>query len=345
MDGRFQAGHSRLEGVQKGSFLLSLSQGLSDYAQFIEAHFERDANFTGPAALNTAMMRDGAIFHLGEGQKLAEPLSILHMAGDTAQAAHHLRNLFVLDAGAEATIIEQYAGDDADYWTNLVSAITVRDGAKLTHIRIQQEGTAATHTSQSHVTIEGDGEYRAFTLMSGGTMARNELRVSLTGEGGHAQLDSVQLGSKGQRHDTMTLMDHAHPNCTSTQTVRNVVAAGASAAFSGRVHVAKGAIGTDAEQSAKSLLLDRTAEANTKPELEIFADDVKCAHGATVGELDTNALFYLESRGLSPEDAKALLTEAFVAGVVEDFELGELGEAIAARTAKWIEAALEGTNS
>lgn len=342
VDGRFDAGRSALPDLGDGTYLLSLAQGLTDYGQFLEGHFADAGTETGLAALNTAMMADGVIFHLGHAAAVAPTLHIVHLASGAANRAAHIRNLIVLEDGTEATLIEHYAGADGDTWTNGVSQITLKPGARLTHHIVQAEGPAATHTLHRNVRIEAGARYEGLALVTGAATARNEVRLSLNGEEASAQVDAIQLGLAAQSLDSFVVVEHAAPGCESLQNVRNVLAAKATASFQGRIVVNEGAQQTDAEQSAKSLLLDRSAEANTKPELIINADDVKCAHGATVGELDQAALFYLEARGIPADQARAMLAEAFAADVLDGVTDEELRDYLIRRVADWMALAVRG---
>lgn len=342
VDGRFDADRSALPELGEGSYLLSLAQGLTDYGQFLESHFAQAETETGLAALNTAMMADGVIFHLGHDVDATPVLHIVHLASGAANRAAHSRNLIVLEDGAAATVIEHYAGAAGDYWTNGVTQITLKPGARLTHHILQDEGPAATHTLRRNVHIEAGGRYAGLALVTGAATARNEIRLALAGEGASAQVDAVQLGLAGQSLDSFAVVEHAAPGCASGQDIRNILAAKATASFQGRIVVNEGAQKTDAEQSAKSLLLDRSAEANTKPELIINADDVKCAHGATVGELDAAALFYLEARGIPADQARAMLAEAFAADVLDGVTDEKLRGHMMARVADWMARAVRG---
>ena len=345
VDGRFDADRSALPDLGEGSYLLSLAQGLTDYGQFLEGHFAKAETETGLAALNTAMMADGVIFHLGHAAGTVPVLHIVHLASGTANRAAHTRNLIVLEDGTEATVIEHYVGADGEYWTNGVTQITLKPGARLTHHILQDDGAAATHTLRRNVRVEAGARYAGLALVTGATTARNEVRLSLAGEGASVQVDTIQLGLTGQSLDSFAVVEHAAPDCESGQNVRNVLAAKATASFQGRIVVNEGAQRTDAEQSAKSLLLDRSAEANTKPELIINADDVKCAHGATVGELDQAALFYLEARGIPADQARAMLAEAFAADTLDGVTDEKLRAYMARRVAEWMALAVRGATA
>jgi Fe-S cluster assembly protein SufD len=275
------------------------------------------------AALNTAFSTDGYVLDLGEGAVLERPLHIVHIAG--AGAVANLRDAVRLGAKARATIVESWLGE-GEYWANPVTDIRLADGAALTHYKWQREGEPAFHTALTTVSIAENARYDALTLATGGRIMRQEFSIALEGEGADCRLSGAALGGKAQHLDFTVTMDHRAPHAHSGQAFKSVLASGARSVFQGLVKVGRGAIGTDAHQTSNNLLLDRSAEADAKPELEIFADDVACSHGATVGELDEAKVFYLQSRGLGDEAARALLVEGFVAELFD----GVADEAIAA---------------
>jgi Fe-S cluster assembly protein SufD len=228
-----------------------------------------------------------------------------------------VRNVVMAGKGASATIVEGYFGGPEAYWTNGVNQFFLGEGARIDHARQQNEGAAAYHIVSNRVRLAADARFDSVTAMLGGAMARNETRVSVTGENAHCRLAGVSLGRDKQLQDSVTVIDHAVPNCVSDQVFKAVLDDSAHAVFQGKVVVKADAQHTDARQANHNILLSRSAEADSKPELEIFADDVQCAHGATVGELDKDMLFYLRSRGLDDRTAKALLVEGFVIEVLE----------------------------
>jgi len=266
-------------------------------------------------ALNTAFAGDGYVVELGAGESLEQPLHIVHVTG--AGAAANLRNVVRLGGTARATIIESWLGE-AEYWANPVTDIRLAEGSVLTHYKWQREGADAFHTALNTVSIATGARYEALTLATGSRIMRQEFAIALDGETADCLLAGAALGHEKQHLDFTVTMDHRAPNAHSDQRFKSVLASGARSVFQGQVKVARGAIGTDAHQTSNNLLLDRSAEADAKPELEIFADDVACSHGATVGELDENKVFYLKSRGLSDEAARALLVEGFVAELFDD---------------------------
>lgn len=260
---------------------------------------------------NTVLMSGGMALTVPEGIAIDQPLELEHVTCEADDHAVHLRHAIELEPGSSLTIIEYFRGDGSSYWNNVVSQIRLSKGAKLRHIRIIDEGAQATHTSRMFVDLDAGARYDSFTLGMGGKAARSDVTVRLMGADAFASIDGLSLGHAGQTLDTFVRMQHMVPGADSDQVHRTVLAAQATSAFQGRILVERDAQQTNADQSCKAILLDRSAEANAKPELEIYADDVKCSHGATVGELDDTALFYMLARGMDPRTAKGLLIKAF----------------------------------
>ncbi|GEQ98726.1 Fe-S cluster assembly protein SufD [Iodidimonas gelatinilytica] len=288
--------------------------------------------------LNTAMMSEGVVIEVPEGMQVKTPIEIVYLVTDADNGAAHLRNVIRLGQGASLTVVESFAGDDSRFFTNQITQTTLADGADLTLLRRQHEGSGTVHVSRTYATL-GKARFQMASIASGSASARHELRADVTTEGGHVGYEGIQLARAGQVLDTLTFMDHAVPSCTSTQTYRAVLAGQSKAAFQGKVLVRRDAQHTDARQKADSLLLDRAAEASTKPELEIYADDVQCAHGATVGELDADQVFYLMARGLAPDEARALLVEAFVAELCGNIANEPVRDAFLADARNWLTSA------
>lgn len=288
--------------------------------------------------LNTALMRDGMVLSIPAGVEIEEPVLIHHIMTQSGRTAVHPRHVIELGEGSTLNVIEHFSGDDDAYWTNSVLQARVSEGAVLTHTHFVEDGPNALHTGQIHVSVDAEGAYRAMAVSLGGKAARFEAHVRLLGEEADATIDGITLAATGQVHDMITRMTHAVPNATSDQVVRAIADSRGKTAFQGKVRVDRDAQGTDANQSFKALVFDRTGEANAKPELEIFADDVKCGHGATVGQLDEKALFYLTSRGVDPVTARQMLVEAFTADALVRTAPGGLAALIRDRIEAWMAA-------
>jgi Fe-S cluster assembly protein SufD len=264
-------------------------------------------------ALNTMLTEDGAALHVPEGHDggVVQLISIASSNSD-----FHPRHSVRLDRGARLTLLEVSAGQGT-YLLNTVAEIHVADGASLTHIRLQDEAAAAFHVSTTYADIEAGGTYDSFTLNLGAQLSRTEVHANLSGAGAIAHLNAVQLLAGSQHGDFTSVVSHTAPGCTSRQTVKNVLAGRSRGVFQGKIEVARHAQKTDGYQMNQALLLSPDAEIDAKPELEIFADDVKCSHGSTVGELDAEQLFYLRSRGISDIEARSILVRAFLAEALD----------------------------
>jgi Fe-S cluster assembly protein SufD len=268
--------------------------------------------------LNTACMRGGVVVHLGRGAIL-DPVQLLFVAlPDAEPHAFHLRNLIRAEAGSSATVLESYVGlGDGIYWTNAVTQVAVAPNAVLRHYKLQAEGRSAFHVAETSVRLDHQAAYRMFVASLGSGLCRNEVDVDLAATDAVARLAGTALARGTQHLDTTIRIEHSMPRGTSGQEFKNVVDGRAHAVFQGRIRVAPDAQKTDAEQVNRSLLLSSTAAADTKPELEILADDVKCSHGATIGDLDEEALFYLRARGVGEVEARRLLIDAFIGELIE----------------------------
>ncbi len=278
-----------------------------------------DLSSAGPddalVALNAALMQDGAVIEIAEDAHIDAPIHLLFFTNRPGMS--QIRNLIRVGAGARATVVESYFGNRETYWTNVVNQIDLGDGAHLEHARSQEEGVNAFHIGAMQMTLSADASFNGVSVMRGGSLARNEVQVTVSGEGADCKLAGVSLGRGKQLLDSITRFDHAVPNTTSDQLFKSVMDDGSHAVYQGKVIVRQDAQHTDATQANHNLLLARTAQASSKPELEIFADDVKCAHGATVGELDDSMMFYLKSRGLDEDAAQKLLIDGFISEVLE----------------------------
>lgn len=290
----------------------------------------------GVSLLNTALMRDGLVLSVPAGIEIDEPIEIVHVMDGAEQAAAHTRHVIELGEGAEITIIEHFVGDASAYWTNSVLQARITEGAKLRHIRLQEEGEAATHTAKAYVNLDAESEYYCVNMSVGAKAARFEAHVRVLGEEADAHVDGVALAGTGQNHDMLTHVSHMVANATSDQIFRTVADTRGKTAFQGKVTVVKDAQLTEADQSFKALVFDKTAEANSKPELEILADDVKCSHGATIGQLDDKAIFYLTSRGIDPVTARKMLVEAFTADALVNIDNEALRETLVERIRIWM---------
>lgn len=286
--------------------------------------------------LNTALMRDGLVFSIPSGVEIDEPIEIIHIMSGADNAAAHVRHLVELGEGAKVTILERFSGDESTYWLNSVVQARVAERAELNHYRLQTEGSQAVHTARAVVSVGAGGNYNACNVSLGASLSRFDAQVRLLVDGANATIDGVALAASRQSHDMLVHVDHRMPSSNSDQIFRTVADALGKSSFQGKITVAAGAQKTLADQSFKALLLDRTAEANAKPELEIFADDVKCSHGATIGELDSKAMFYLMSRGIDPATARQMLVEAFTDDALARINNDQIADAFRELIKSWM---------
>jgi len=281
-------------------------------------------------ALNTAFMHDGAVIEIAKETEVAKPIHLLFVTDATAaKGMLHPRNLIVAGRHSKATVIESYVSlSDARYLTNAVTEVAVGEGATLRHYKLQREGARAFHVGTIDVDQAKDSHYVSFSFVTGATLSRSNVYTALNGEGCGSTLNGLYMLDGEQHSDHQTQIVHAQPNCYSRELYKGVLDGYSHGVFNGKVYVHPIAQKTDGKQTNNTLLLSDTAQIDTKPQLEIFADDVKCTHGATVGQIDQMALFYLKSRGIDNALARRLLTYAFAADVLETLEVDEVREGL-----------------
>ena len=278
-------------------------------------------------ALNTALLGDGALVYLPQGKVVEKPIHLLFLSTASDPMVSHPRVLIVAGEGSMATVIESYVSLFPDvYFTNAVTEVVVKEGASLDHYRLQQESEHAYHIGTTQVAQERDSRYTSFAVSLGADLARHTLNVALNDERIETTIDGLYIVTGKQHVDNHTSIDPRHPRSQSFQLYKGILDGRSRAVFNGKVMVREGALLTDARQLNKNLLLSGEATVDTKPQLEIFADDVKCAHGATVGQLEEDEMFYLASRGISPERAKALLTYGFAEDVISKIKVKSVRE-------------------
>jgi len=291
-------------------------------------------------ALNAAMMTDGVMIELADGVAPAQPLHIVHIATAVAPAAMFTRSLLRLGKAATATLVESFiaAQRASTYQVHDALMILIGDRARLDHVRLVEDNRDAFNISNAAVRLGAKARINTFALTSGASVSRYQAFVEFAGEGAHAETHGVNLLNGRQHGDTTMALDHAVPNCTSREIFRAVVDDRAHSVFQGRIMVRPKAQKTDAKMMTRALLLSDDAEADNKPELEIFADDVTCGHGATTGALDQSLLFYLRARGLSEKQAQALLIQAFVGEAIESISDHQLRDLASFAAGRWLAA-------
>jgi len=281
-------------------------------------------------ALNAAFAQDGAVVRIARNVEVARPIHLLFVTdAAAARAMTHPRNLIIVERNATATVIETYASaTDSIYFTNAVTEVTLGDGASLRHYKMQREAPRAYHVGTIEVEQRRDSHYVSFSLATGAELSRTNVYTTLDGEGSGATLNGLYMLDGEQHCDHQTQVIHAQPNTFSRELYKGILDGRSHGVFNGKVYVRPIAQKTDGKQTNKTLLLSDTAHVDTKPQLEIFADDVKCTHGSTVGQIDQSALFYLKSRGIANQLARRLLTYAFAADVLETLEVDAVREGL-----------------
>ncbi len=328
VDGRYRPELSSPGRGGDGIFVGSLGAALAQSPQQVGSELARHADFRKDAltALNTAFIEDGALIRLPAGAAVTSPIHLLFIAsGADRPTLSQPRNLIVAGPGSEAAVVETYAAAGGGlYFTNAVTEISLGAGARVEHFKLQQESGRAFHVALTQVTHGKDSRFTSHAVAVGAALARNEVRALFAAEGGDCTLNGLYMGAGTQHLDNRTFIDHKSSRCTSREIYKGVLDGESRGVFGGRILVREDAQKTDARQINRNLLLSEGATADTKPQLEIFADDVKCAHGAAVGELEEDALFYLRSRGLSRAAARSLLTFAFASEIVDLIPLAPL---------------------
>jgi Fe-S cluster assembly protein SufD len=288
-------------------------------------------------SLNTAMATDGVVIGVAENVTLTRPLHIVHIATQSKTAAF-TRSLLQLAKGAHATLVESFAAAEGAvaYQVHDSVVLSVGDGAELQHVRLVEDAKDAANISTAIVTLGAKVHFNSFNLTGGVAVSRYQGFIKFSGEGTHADVNGVNLLNERQHGDTTLVLDHAVPHCTSNEVFRAAVDDQAHSVFQGRINVFPDAQKTDARMMTRALLLSDGAEADNKPELEIFADDVSCGHGATIGALDESLLFYLRARGLSEKEAQALLIQAFVGEAIESIADEGLRDIVIGAAERWL---------
>jgi Fe-S cluster assembly protein SufD len=320
INGHYAPALSTLRNLPDGLIVTGLASALREHTKLIEPHLARYAAYRERAftALNTAFISDGAFLYLPAGRILDRPIHLLFVttaAGEGTVA--HPRNLIVAGEQSQATLVETYAGlEEQVYFANAVTEVALGERAVVDHYKIERESEEAFHVATLQVHQQAGSSFSSHYLGFGGALVRNEVRAALDGEGCECTLNGLYMAGGRQHLDNHTVIDHAKPRCASHELYKGILDGKAHGVFNGKIFVRQDAQKTDAKQTNKTLLLSDEAVINTKPQLEIFADDVKCTHGATVGQLQDDAIFYLRSRGIGREQARSLLTFAFANDII-----------------------------
>jgi FeS assembly protein SufD len=340
VEGELRADLSDLAGLKAaGVETVSLTQALQHPPGWLEAKLGRiNTQDRDPVlALNLALMSGGIALRGGKGVTLDKPIHLVNLDAGTEAASVVTRNVVLLEEGASLTLLESYGGTGSiEVQRNAVTEIDIGREASLTHIKFQREHDKAFHLGTWLAKIGDDARYRAFQFSTGAMLSRNQVYAAFTGEGSSLDVSGALMMRDHQHCDTTLVIEHRVPRCASRELFKAVLDGDARGVFQGKIIVSPGAQKTDGKQMAQALLLSETAEFDSKPELEIFADDVVCGHGATSGQIDEDLLFYLEARGIPEIEARALLVQAFVGEALEQIEHEQLRDAFGRASAEWL---------
>ena len=340
VDGVYMPALSSIAPLPNDVSIEPLSRALERAPEVIEDHLGRHlpAYSSGFSALNTAFVNEGAYIHLGANARLNQPVLLLFVSTTNDQELiSHPRVLIVAEPGSDATVIEKYAsqGDSNVYFNNVVTEVSIGENANIHHYKIQDESRKAFHIATLEVRQAKAAQFVSHCVSLGGQLVRNDINTDLD-EHSVCELNGLYVANGRQHMDFHTRVDHRAPHTTSKEFYKGILDGRARGVFNGRVYVHPDAQKTDAQQSNKNLLLSRDAEIDTKPQLEIYADDVKCAHGATVGQLDDNMVFYLRSRGIDEAAARGLLTYGFASEVIDAMALNAVKESLHEQLIAWL---------
>ncbi|MFN9575719.1 MAG: Fe-S cluster assembly protein SufD [Gemmatimonadota bacterium] len=333
VNGRFDAALSNLATLPAGVSVRPLAEALREMPQALEPRLGAIAAEQPFTARNASLMQDGVVIHVAADVVVGRAIQVLFVADAGARGLElPVRNLVAAERHAKVTVVESFVGlTDAAYFTNAVTEVDVAAGATVTHLKVQREGSGAYHVAHVEAKQARDSHLVSFSFAVGGRLARTNVYTVLGGEGCGATLNGLYIGDGEQHLDHQTRIEHVAPNCYSREVYRGILDGAAHGVFNGTVYVHPEAQKTDGKQENHTLLLSERATIDTKPQLEIFADDVKCTHGATVGRLDQSSLFYMKSRGVGAELAKQLLLYAFAADVLETIEAEAVREGLEAQ--------------
>lgn len=340
VNGRYAAALSSLRAPAKGLTVCSLAEAIRDDRELLAEHLTRYAGYHDNAfsALNTAFLEDGAFVHVARGRVIEEPISLLFVSTATADPVMtHPRNLIVLDEDSQAVVVEDYVSLGAEvYFSNVVTEVVVGNNGVLHHYMIERESHQAFNVSTLRLEQGRSSNVTSHTVLLGGALVRNNVHPVLAGEGGECVINGLFMATGRQHMDNFMRVEHASPHCDSRQFYHGILDGESHGVFSGRIIVHKDAQKTDAKQTNKNLLLSQEAQIDSKPQLEIYADDVKCTHGATIGQIDSDAIFYLRSRGIAEDAARALLLFGFAGESLDRMKAEPIRAYLATLVAQWL---------
>ena len=329
INGFFSEELSKIDLNSDDIIVSSLRKAMVNHSDLVNKHLGRYASFEDESftALNTAFTNDGTFIFVPDNKVIEDPIHLINISTGNAELVSYPRNLFIAGENSQVKIIESFHSlSDTTYFNNLVTEVFVGERAIVDHIKLQEESTNAFHISNSQVQQEKGSVYTTVNIDLGGGLVRNNLTILLNDEHCESHLFGFYLGQGTQHIDNHTFIDHAKPHCFSNELYKGILDDKARGVFNGKIIVRPDAQKTNALQSNKTLLLTNDASINAKPQLEIFADDVKCTHGATIGQLDDEAMFYLRARGIGEEMAGAMLRHAFISDVLENIKIEPIRE-------------------
>ena len=339
VNGRMQTALSGIGAMPKGAELASLCEALGSAPEWLMAVLGKinPPESDVVSQLNSAFMTDGAVLRLGKGVKLDRPVHFIHLSAGDRPLASSLRHLVLLEDGAELSLIESYVSTaKSPVQTNVTTELRVAASARLRHYKMSGENSGTQHLASTMVDLARGADYLAVTFADGGAVSRHQTFLRFGGDGARAHFYGAQLLKDRQHCDMTLVIDHDAVGCESREHVKAVLADQAQGVFQAKVIVRRDAQKTDGRQMAQALLLSDAAEFDAKPELEIYADDVKCNHGATSGALDEDLMFYLRARGIPEDEARSLLVQAFIGEILDQVAHEGLREALTARAVSWL---------
>ncbi|MCC6163804.1 MAG: Fe-S cluster assembly protein SufD [Acidobacteria bacterium] len=328
VNGEYAPALSRTHALPAGIRVASIASLLASNPGAIEPHVGRAIRFRqkGFTALNDAWFADGAALIVDANARIETPIHLLYFS--TGSGTSYPRTLVVAGANSDVTLVESFAGTDTAYLTNALTEVIAAEGAHVDHYKVNRESLRAHHVASTHVLLSRASVFATHNISLGGQLTRNDVNATLDGEGIECTVNGLYLADGDRLVDTHTAIDHAKPHCHSYEIYKGVLDGRSRGVFNGKIFVREDAQKTDAKQTNQVLLLSDDATIDTKPQLEIFADDVKCTHGATVGQLSEESLFYLRARGIGRDDARALLIHAFAESVVANIRIDAVRHAL-----------------
>ena len=329
VDGFYSKDLSRIGKARQGLHAGSLAEAIASGSDVVKRNLNRVVDpISAFISLNSAFIQDGAFVHIKANEILECPIHLLFVSTGTASAATHPRNLVVVGASSESIVLENHVGlgKDANQFNNGVTEICIEDNARLSHYKVVREGDGTYHLWTTNIRQGRDTRLESFAITLSGKIVRNELRVAFEDEGSECRLNGLYLNDGSRLIDNALNVEHNSPRCRSRMVYKGILDGKSSAVFTGKVLVRQYSQRTDSDQLNKNLLLSSEATIDTKPQLEIFADDVKCTHGATIGSFPKELLFYFQSRGIDPEQAHGILTYGFAGDIIDEIKISALRE-------------------